>query len=374
MNQTPMLLLKIAGISFVGLICLLVAVMFAFRMRPKLESWYYQSLSLKPDSAPKQFDQSVVNQLDAHFSEGHFGNVHSFIVWQSGEKLYEYNQLGATLDELFKVWSISKSVVSAAYGAAIQQGFVDGVDSPIAESFPEFAELYAADPLRNQIKVVDLLTMRSGFKWQETGNPSDYRLFARSNDWMAYMAEQEMARPAGELFVYNTANTIVLAEIISRQVDQPFEAFVVQSLFSKMGITNWRWEYGPNQVVQAGGGLNISPNDMLKIGQLYLNNGMWEGEQLVSPEWIQESVSVKTSIPGYLDYGYHWWMVPDNGKLVESLKINDAFFASGLGGNYIWVVPHLDLVVVVAARDRGGEMELSWPAIRYFVFPALSGE
>lgn len=367
-----MLALKIVGILVIGLVGLIVAVLVYFRLQSRIERWYFERLNLKPAVAPTEFDQSVIEQLDTHFEQGNFGNVQTFIVWQAGERLYEYNQAGASSDELFRVWSVSKSVVSAAFGAAIEQGYIENADFPIAPLFPEYAELYQADPLRNQITAADLLTMRSGFAWDESGYPSDYHRFAATDDWMAYMAERPMARPAGEQFVYNTANTIILAEVISRKVGMPFEQFVAEALFAKMGITRWRWEYGPNGVVQAGGGLNLSPDDMLKIGQLYLNDGVWDGERLVSSAWVQESLEVKTSIPNYLDYGYHWWLVPDSSRLAQPLKTNDAYFASGLGGNYVWVVPHLDLVVVITARDNGGEMERAWPALTYFVFPALS--
>lgn len=367
------MVIKIVGIAFLSLAGLIIAALLFFRLQPRIERWYYQQLKLRPTVVPTQFDQTVIDQLDTHLANGDFGRVKTFIVWQSGEKLYEFNQQGTSSDDMSRVWSVSKSVVSAAYGAAIEQGLMSGVDTPISASFPEYAQLYRADPLKNGITAADLLTMRSGFQWDESGYPSDYHVFARSDDWMRYMAAREMIRPAGEQFVYNSANTILLAELIGREVDQPFEQFVAESLFEKMGITNWHWEYGPNEVVQAGGGLSLSPNDMLKIGRLYLNNGAWEGEQLVSREWIEESLKVRTSIPNYLDYGYHWWLLPSNSRLAQPLAVNDAYFASGLGGNYIWIVPHLDLVVVITASDRGGEMERAWPALTYFVFPALSG-
>ncbi|MFK7802269.1 MAG: serine hydrolase domain-containing protein [Anaerolineae bacterium] len=367
-----MFLLKALAFALAGLVSLAIVGVFFIRLQPRLSSWYYKRNEPKPEVVPTQFDQSVTDQLDTHLANGDFGRVKTFIVSQSGEKLYEFNQPGVSSDELFRVWSVSKSVVSAAYGAGIEQGLIDGVDVPISQAFPEFSDSYAADPLRNSVTAADLLTMRSGFKWDESGYPSDYHLFARSSDWMAYMAAREMARPGGEQFVYNTANTIVLAEFIGRQTGQPFEQFVTESLFDKMGITNWRWEYGPNGVVQAGGGLNLSPNDMLKIGQLYLNQGEWEGEQLVNREWIEESLAVQASIPNYLDYGYHWWLVPNNSPLARPLAVNDAYFASGLGGNYIWIVPHLDLVIVITAQDGSGQMELAWPALKHFIFPALA--
>lgn len=369
-----MLLIKLLALAIAGLVGLAIMGVIYIRYQPRVTSWYYRRSEPKPEVAPTQFDRELMDQLDGHFTDGDFGEVRSFIVWQSGERLYEFNKAGTSPDELFRVWSVSKSVVSAAYGAAIQQGMIEGADVSISEAYPEYADLYAADPRRDALVAADFLTMRSGYKWQEGGIPSDYHSFARSGDWLAFMAEREMERSGGEQFIYNTANTVILADFIGRKVDQPFEQFVEESLFSKMEITNWHWRYGPNEVVQAGGGLSLSPNDMLKMGQLYLNKGEWEGEQLVDEQWIEDSLQVRASIPNYLDYGYHWWLVPESSRLSQPLAVNDAYFASGLGGVYVWVVPHLDVVIVIAAEDFGSEMERAWPALQHFVFPALSGE
>ncbi|MEM9775782.1 MAG: serine hydrolase [Chloroflexota bacterium] len=373
MHRIFMLLLKIVGFGLLALVLLVGGLYVYARLKPRYDRWYYQNLKLKPDVAPTQFDQALVDQLDQHFKNGDFGNTRGFIVWQKGEILYEYAQPGTTLDEKFRVWSISKSITSAAYGVGLQQSQLKPLDEPVVSAFPEYADAYQSDRRRAAMTAEDLLTMRSGYNWSELGYPSDYHRMARTDDWIAYMAAHEMAQPAGESFVYNTANTIMLAEIIARQTGQPFEEFVGDQLFGKLGIDDWQWQYGPNGVVQAGGGLSISPNDMLKLGILYLQEGEWEGEQLISQDWIEVSTSPITGDPDYFEYGYHWWTVPAKHVLSESLAISDAYFASGLGGNYIWVVPHLDLVIVTTAYN-GGEMELTFPALRYFIFPALSAE
>lgn len=368
-----MLLLKIIGMGLFALLFLAVGLYAYSKIKPRIDRWYFQNLKLKPDSPPAQFDQALIEQLDEHFNNGDFGNTRSFIVWQNGERLYEFSEPGTAVDEKFRVWSISKSVTSAAYGVGVQQGVLNALDEPVVNTFPEYTADYKADPRRATITAEDLLTMRSGYSWHETGYPSDYHRMARSDDWMAYMAAHEMAQAAGETFVYNTANTIILAEIIARQAGQPYETFLAEQLFAKLGIRDWEWQYGPNGVVQAGGGLSISPNDMLKLGILYLQKGEWNGEQLISNEWVQTSVTPITGDPNHFGYGYHWWTVPAQHPLSESLAVDDAYFASGLGGNYIWVVPHLDLVIVTTAYN-GSEMELTFPALRYFIFPALSAE
>ena len=370
-----MLLLKIIAACVTLVLLLYVLVLVGSRLRPYYDRWYLSRLDLEPEVIPNQLDDQTIAQLNDHFSDGDFGKVVSFIVWQDGEKRYEYNAPNTTSDTMVRVWSVSKSVLSAAYGAAVQQGRAAPLDSPIAEHLPQYADQFKADPRRAQISIEDLFTMRSGFVWNELNSfPNDYHQFAASADWVAYMADREMDSKPGESFTYNTANSILLGEVIGGQVGQPFEQFVEEALFQELGITQWKWEYGPNDVVQSGGGLHLSANDMLKIGKLYLNNGEWNGKQLVDPSWVTDSISYKTEVPGYLDYGYHWWLAPEDSELIEALEVKDVYFASGLGGNYVYVIPHLNTIVVVAASDSNGQMERSWPALRYFVFPALTGE
>ncbi len=375
MKKMTMFLLKVTG-----LILLLLLIFIAFgigysRIKPRYDRWYYNRLNLQPSVAPVALDSEVITTLDRHFSRQDFGNVSNFIVWQDGEVRYQFEQEEGNANQADRVWSISKSVVSAAYGVAIQQDKAASLDSPLANHLPSYADDINSDPRRAAITIEDLFTMRSGFMWDElTGYPSDYHRFAASEDWLGYMAGREMARRPGDLFVYNTANTILLGQAIGQQVDQPFESYVAEHLFAELGIENWDWQRGPNGVTQAGGGLYLSANDMLKIGQLYLQNGMWQGKQLVDPNWVAASTSFKTDVEGYLDYGYHWWVVPADAGLVESLAVKDVYFASGLGGNYIFVVPHLNTVVSITAQDPGGAMERAWPALRYFVFPALTAE
>ncbi|MEM8859952.1 MAG: serine hydrolase [Chloroflexota bacterium] len=368
-----MLLLRIVGFGAVGLLVLAVGLYVYARLKPRYDRWYIQNVKLKPGVAPTQLDQSVVGQLDQHFSNGDFGNVRSFIIWQAGEKRYEFVQAGVSADDAFRVWSISKSVTSAAYGVGLQQGLLMPLSEPIINTFPEYAADFQSDGRRAVITAEDLITMRSGYSWNELDYPSDYHRMSGSDDWIAYMAAHAMAQPAGEEFAYNSANTILLAEVMSRQLEQPFEEFLAEELFAELGIENWQWQRGPNGIVRAGGGLSLSPNDMLKIGILYLQEGEWNGKQLINKEWIKASTTPITGDPNYFEYGYHWWTVPAIHPISESLEKNDAYFASGLGGNYIWVVPHLQLVIVTTAYD-GAEMERTYPALRYFILPALSAE
>jgi CubicO group peptidase (beta-lactamase class C family) len=187
-----------------------------------------------------------------------------------------------------------------------------------------------------------------------------------SGDPIRYVLSRPVAEVPGRKFVYNSGLSITLGGIITNISDQPFGSFVEENLFSPLGITNYYWWKYPNGTFQTGGGLYMLPRDMAKFGYLYLNNGMWNGRQIISKEWIENSTKARLSIDSHWDYGYQWWLrtFHANSRAYES------FAARGWGGQYIFVFPSLEMVVVFT----GGNYSTPEPVdeiLTRFILPAV---
>jgi CubicO group peptidase (beta-lactamase class C family) len=198
------------------------------------------------------------------------------------------------------------------------------------------------------------LTMRTGFDWSEDpyqGSP----LFQLNNcqcDWLKFVLDWQMRETPGTRFEYNSGGVILLAGVIRNATEVPTDAFAQRYLFDPLGITQSRWFYGqPDNLPHTGGGLNLRPLDMAKIGYLMLRNGRWENQQIVSSDWVRESTShvvpyARTFASRPVDYGYLWWLLSLDGRGGDQGRDADIYTAAGAQGQWIFVIPKFDMVVV----------------------------
>jgi CubicO group peptidase (beta-lactamase class C family) len=263
-------------------------------------------------------------------------NVHSVVVTRDGyiiaERYYPpYDQ--ATRHPLF---SVTKSFVSALVGIAIADGFIDGVDAVVVGFFPgrQFANL---DDRKRAMTLEHLLTMTSGLDWAE-GMPT-YQEMARTEDWVHYVLDKPMVAEPGTQFNYCSGCSHILSAIIQETTGTGTLAFAEHVLFGPLGISDVDWETDGTGIPNGGWGLNLTPRDMAKLGLLYLNDGVWDGQQVVPAEWVRASVSDGVDTGDGWRYGYQWWLDPANGR----------FAAIGLASQLIYVIPELNTVVVFTA-------------------------
>jgi len=246
--------------------------------------------------------------------------------------------------------SASKSVTSALVGIAIDRGLITGVGAKLFSFFPDYADLN--DTQKSGITLAHLLTMRSGWSWSDDdidADQSDEVQMFFSQDPLRFLLERPLARPPDTHMDYNSGNTVLLGEIVRRTSGMDLHAFARQYLFGPLGIDTSRWAHCRNAaaVAFAGGGLYMRPRDMAKIGQLYLHDGVWNGNVVISQQWVRQSVqNAFVSWDQFSDhymhtgYGYQWWPGRwDSGATT--------FLAAGWGGQFIMVVPSLDLVIVI---------------------------
>jgi CubicO group peptidase (beta-lactamase class C family) len=232
--------------------------------------------------------------------------------------------------------SASKSVISALAGIAIEEGAIDGLDQPIGPFFPE---LLANAPRKQQITVRNLLTQQAGLESTSFGN---YGEWVTSRDWVANALQRPMEDRRGGEMIYSTGNTHLLGAIIAEATGQSLRAYAQDHLFDPLGVRIRSWQQSPAGRYFGGNNMSLTPRGMLRFGQLYLNDGRVDGQQVLSPDWI--TLSWKTYVLSTYrnhQYGYLWFTHWFGGERVA--------FAWGYGGQYIFVVPRLDLVVACAS-------------------------
>jgi CubicO group peptidase (beta-lactamase class C family) len=270
-----------------------------------------------------------------------FAHAYGLLVVSRGELIAEGYFRGHEPSRRNDVKSVTKSVLSLLVGIAIDQGHIRGVDQPLADFFPDYMA-DGADPRKRAITIRDLLTMQSGLRWREHlpwfGLDWDPARMYRSRDPVRYVLAKPMEHEPGQRFQYSTGASQLVAAVLWKATGRTPREYAAEHLLGPLGIDHVEWSAGRDGVHHGGVGLRLTPREMAKIGQLVLQRGNWGGRQLVSEAWIEESTRGH-AIFGYLDgpYGYHWWVRPHG------------FTAQGARGQYIYIVPDADLVVVVVA-------------------------
>ncbi len=300
-----------------------------------------------------------------------YDQVHSILVYKDsllvfeeyteGNKfkwdgLYHYGErIKWHKDSLHTIMSTAKSITSAVVGIAVKMGYLN-ISDPIFNYLP-LHQQYKKDG-KEFITVEHLLTMTSGLAWDEwsgshgtTDNDIDQLYFLYQNDPIAAVLARPLISVPGEKFTYNGGGIIILGEIIKNATGMDYGSFAKEYLFKPLGINSVYLYQFENGTFACEGSIYLRPRDMLKVGVLFLNDGMWNGKQIISREWVNKSstpfrnnhgIDVPIDDYGGFDYGYTWWI-----GSVNAGKKEVAFFqAAGWGGQEIIVIPDLNMVVV----------------------------
>ena len=298
--------------------------------------------------------------------------VHSIVVVRHGKLVFEqyfpgYDQPWGQPDGQYEftattkhdMRSATKSVTSLLVGIAIDRKLIAGVDEPVLRFFPDTAAV--KQPGWDAITLRHLLTMSSGIKWDEardwTDPKNDEPHLISEADPIGYVLAKPVAAPPDTLWTYNGGGTELLGNILERVSGKPLETFAREALFQPLGITDVEWKPYKNGKIAAAAGLRLRPRDAAKIGQLVLNRGQWNGQHIVSADWIAQSITPQFQAVGYfggtLFYGYQWWM----GRSLAGGKEIKWIGALGWGGQRIFIVPELDLVMMTTAAQYGQPKE-----------------
>jgi len=305
-----------------------------------------------------------LSAMEEDLQNGTLVGTEGVVIAKKGEIVYEryFNGFNATM--VHDMRSASKSISSAVIGIAIQEGIIENVEQEIYEYLPEEFQ-YTRDTRKAQIRVKDLLTMSSGLYIFE----EDYQ---ESGNWLKAALEAPMKYSPGRYTDYQSVDPFLLGVYLNERLDIPMESYVDNKLFAPLGITNYVFNTDDTGITPYfGGGLYLTPRDMLKFGQLYLNQGQWNGKQLIAKEWITESFKKHTRLQDVRDkneYGYFWWhdTYTVNGSAINAIE------ARGAGGQFIFVIPQLETVVVITSGNfRNGKGNQCRDMLRDYILPVM---
>lgn len=335
-----------------------------------------------PKGTPAEMglDEKVLAAFDADLASGKYGLIDSFQVFRCGEEVFErkyahdYGQiygreaktkgpLNARLTgpynyfdpewhpfyhstDIHSMQSITKTVTSVILGVAITRGdFKAGLDTPVPRFF-DVAKVKNIDDRKRRMTLKDVLTMTTGLDWNEEVSYSDPRKdstrMEATDNWVQYVIDKPMAAEPGTVFNYSSGATELLAHIFQKETGQDIDAYGEKYLFAPLGIKHY-WKRTYLGVADTEGGLYLDGGDLAKIGYLYLRNGMWGGKQIVSREWVKESLAPNVAAGGGFRYGFSWWLYPLDGKYV--------WMGRGFGGQRLMLFPDDDLVAVLTGWE-----------------------
>ncbi|MCA9734312.1 serine hydrolase [candidate division KSB1 bacterium] len=317
-------------------------------------------------------------------------HVHSLLIIKNGKLVFEeyfpgdkFNlaqftgETGFDRNDTHNLCSATKSFTSALIGIAIEKGYIESEEQKVFDFFPEHTDLLSESPEKQNLTLKHLLTMTSGLEWDDESTSyfdplNDMNRLFHSSDPIRFILSKNFVHPPGEVFEYKNCNTNVLGEIIRKASLRRLDTFSEEYLFSTLGITDFEWQMISGNVVFCSGDLRLRPRDMAKFGYLFLNGGVWQGERILSQDWILKSIHGHNEFTDYWfdsdGYGYQWWLWRD----INGVALN-AYAASGWGGQWIIVLPDCATVFVMTAGNYYTEEQLTIQTIlTEYILPAVA--
>ena len=246
--------------------------------------------------------------------------------------------------ELHSLQSVSKTVTSLLVGIAMDEGLMIPLDSTVLSLFKDY-DFDRSDERKQSITLRNLLTMQSGIDWDESTSYADDSLnnctaMELKEDWIDYVLNRPMDTIPGTTWVYNSGVTMLLGKIVSMATGKRLDQYAEEKLFGPLGITDYYWKRTPLDEIDAEGGLYLSPHDLARIGYMVLQKGKWGDKQIVSEDWINQSVQPAVGLNDKMAYGFQWW-IRVNGSKVFSYNMR------GYGGQFVNIFPEHNVVAVI---------------------------
>jgi CubicO group peptidase (beta-lactamase class C family) len=326
------------------------------------------------NSTPEEqgMDSALLNEMMDRIDEN---GVHtdSIVIVKNGYLVFEeYPRTNYDVDSRHIIHSCTKSYTSALVGIAIEEGYIESVDNKLIDLLPN-RTIDNLDARKESITLEHLLTMTSGLEWDEWTESyssylnSHYQMWSASNN-VQHILDLPMAYDPGDVWTYNSGGSHLLGAIVTEATGIDLFDYAIDKLFTPIGIhaSNIFWPWDNQGQYWGSGGVEMVPRDMAKFGYLYLNNGTWDNEQIIPSEWIEQSADTLIDFNDYSGYSYQWWTYPTD--------IVNVYAAVGYRGQYIFVIPELDMVVVFTSSVPPSSGVLQ-PAILFdYIIPAAMKE
>ncbi|MEX2574793.1 MAG: serine hydrolase [Balneolaceae bacterium] len=311
------------------------------------------------EKIPDREKRAILEALIAEVSS--IGTVNSFLVRKENQLITEQYFDRMSPGQAANIKSASKSILSLLIGIAIDKGYLESVEQTLETFFPDYFNTHP-DRGKASITIQDLLTMRSGL---QTTSFIYYGEWISSDDWVRFVLDRPLIQERGGRMVYSTGSSHLLSVILTKASGKNTFEFANEYLLGPMGIEMDPWERDPQGYFLGGNDMALTPRDMLKIGQLVMAAGSYNGEQLVSEKWIRDSFETYSRSPfSHYDYGYSWW--------AHTVADYQVTFAWGYAGQYILMFPELDAIVAITSdiADNNGSRAYQ-PRIFSFIETSL---
>ncbi|WP_298540007.1 serine hydrolase [uncultured Aquimarina sp.] len=302
------------------------------------------------------FDDNKIEALNRKIVEGRFEDINGIVVIKDGKLLIEEYFNDATRDHLHNPRSVGKSFASTIMGIAIKEKFIKN-ENALLKDFYDLRLYKNYSTKKDAVTLKSLLTMSSGFlgdDWDDESPGTEDKMQSTDN-WVKFTLDLPMHKDKiiGKDYNYFTAGSNLLGDIIHKSVPDGLVSYADKKLFKPLDITNYKWFYTPQNVAYTGGGIELRAIDFAKYGQLYKNKGLWNGKQILTEEWVEKSLAKQVSqdyggIEG-LHYGYLFW----NRVYTVNDKDYEVSFATGNGGNKIFIFKDIPFVIVITASAYG---------------------
>lgn len=325
-------------------------------------------LALYASFATSGFAQAPARPMlaDAASEASALPRLHSLLVSWRGDLVLEHYGRGIRATRPANIKSASKSIISTLVGIAIERKLIAGLDTPIVTWFPELRR--DADPRKRAITIEDLLTMRSGL---ESTSGRNYGSWVRSRNWVRYALERPLVSEPGSTMEYSTGTSHLLSAILTKASGKSTWQFAREVLGRPLGITLAQWPQDPQGIYFGGNEMLMTPRQMVRVGELYLNRGRAGGQQVVASSWVDASCVPRTTSrwDGDRQYGYGWW--------IRDFARYPSCFAWGYGGQYIFVFRDLDLVIVSTSStsvddERRGHRRMLFDLIEQYILDPVA--
>ena len=313
-------------------------------------------------------DTSLLREMIQKIINGTYPNVHSVLIIKDGKLVFEEYFYQYTKDSLLELRSATKSFLSALTGIAIDKGFIKSKNEKVLSFFPEYTLNNVSDA-KKHITIENLLTQQTGLDCDISNSKSEGNetTMDYSDDWVKFTLNLPMIDTPGGRGMYCSGNPITLGRIVEKTTKMPILQFAKKYLFEPLGFTNYKWDFKPDKSnAENYCQVYLTPREMSKFGLLYLNKGIWNGKQIISTDFVNQSFEKHSVIQG-TDYGYLWWLkYLDTDGVKYYIKA-----AQGNGGQKIYVLKQQNMVIVITGGNYNSQSP-SDELMKKYILPAFN--
>jgi len=321
-----------------------------------------------------KFDKKKIEALNKEIAIYNLKEITSIVVIKDGKLLLEEYFNGADRNTLHDPRSAGKSFASTLMGVAIKDGYIKDENQTL-DQFYNLKSFENYDVKKDQIKIKDLLTMSSAFEGSDadSNSPGNEENMYPTDNWVKFALDLpiDQSKKNGKKWDYFTAGTIILGDILNKRVPEGLEKYADNKLFKPLNITKYQWQYTPQNVANTAGSLQMRSLDYAKYAQLYKNNGIWNGNQILSKEWIQKTFAHQIKIPERENefYSYLFW----NKSVEYKGKHYETYYCAGNGGNEFIIFKNLPLVIIITSKayNKPYGHPQAEKIVKDFILPAI---